>query len=137
MSVPTLCNFIHIQFLSFTNMSEQPSLLELYPQLRQTLELVSDKWATSVLYVLSRNKKRYGELKRSIGSVSQRMLTRTLQNLETNGLVSRNELSTVPLIVEYSLTPLGETLVEPLIALCQWWIDHSEDVEAARAQSTR
>ena len=118
-------------------MSEQPSLLELYPQLRQTLELVSDKWATSVLYVLSRDKKRYGELKRSIGSVSQRMLTRTLQNLETNGLVSRNELSTVPLIVEYSLTPLGETLVEPLIALCQWWIDHSEDVEAARAQSTR
>jgi DNA-binding HxlR family transcriptional regulator len=108
------------------------SILNTHPYLRQTLELVSDKWVVAVLYVLSHGTKRSGELQREIGEVSQRMLTRTLRDLEYNGLVRRKVYPAVPPMVEYSLTPLGETLVEPLKALCQWSIDHFHEVEAAR-----
>jgi DNA-binding HxlR family transcriptional regulator len=115
-------------------MSQAPRILESHPYLRQTLELVSDKWVTAILYVLSISKKakHYGELQREIGGVSQRMLTRTLRNLEEDGLVHRNVNSTNPPTVEYSLTPLGETLVEPLRLLCQWSIEHYQEVEIAR-----
>jgi DNA-binding HxlR family transcriptional regulator len=115
-------------------MSQAPRILESHPYLRQTLELVSDKWVTAILYVLSISKKakHYGELQREIGGVSQRMLTRTLRNLEEDGLVHRNVDSTNPPTVEYSLTPLGETLVEPLRLLCQWSIEHYQEVEIAR-----
>lgn len=113
-------------------MNQYPSILNSHPYLRQTLDLVSDKWVVAVLYVLSRGTKRYGELQREIGEVSQRMLTRTLRDLEYNGLVQRKVYPTVPPMVEYSLTPLGETLVEPLKILCQWSIEHFHEVEAAR-----
>ncbi|NEQ21166.1 MAG: helix-turn-helix transcriptional regulator [Microcoleus sp. SIO2G3] len=114
------------------NVNQYLSILNSHPYLRQTLDLVSDKWVVAVLYVLSRGTKRYGELQREIGEVSQRMLTRTLRDLEHNGLVQRKVYPAVPPMVEYSLTPLGETLVEPLKALCQWSIDHFHEVEAAR-----
>ena len=113
-------------------MYKQPSILDSHPYLRQTLDFVSDKWVVAVLYVLSGGTKRYGELQREIGEVSQRMLTRTLRDLEYNGLVHRQVYPVVPPMVEYSLTPLGKTLVEPLKALCQWSIEHFHEVEAAR-----
>jgi DNA-binding HxlR family transcriptional regulator len=117
---------------SVWKMSQTPKILESHPYLRQTLELVADKWVTAILYVLSKGAKHYGELQREIGGVSQRMLTRTLRNLEEDGLVHRNVDSTNPPTVEYSLTPLGETLVEPLRLLCQWSIEHYQEVEIAR-----
>src|SRR4028119_1313308 len=103
-------------------MKESAGILEIYPYMRQTLDLVSDKWVVAVIYALSGGQKRYGELQREIGDVSQRMLTRTLRNLESDGLVSRRVHSVKPPIVEYALTPLGETLVEPLRNLCDWAI---------------
>jgi DNA-binding HxlR family transcriptional regulator len=66
------------------------NILDTNPHLRQTLELVADKWVVAVLYILSGGTKRYGELQREIGDISQRMLTRTLRDLERNGLVERN-----------------------------------------------
>ncbi|MBE9068793.1 helix-turn-helix transcriptional regulator [Leptolyngbya cf. ectocarpi LEGE 11479] len=113
-------------------MEQFPSILDTHPYLRQTLDLVSDKWITAIIYVLSRGKRRYGELQREIGGVSQRMLTRTLRNLEKDGLVRREEFTTPSLMVEYSLTPLGETLVEPLQSLCQWSVDYFDEVRRAR-----
>lgn len=113
-------------------MNQYRSILDSHPYLRQTLDLVSDKWVVAILYVLSHGTKRYGELQREIGEVSQRMLTRTLRDLEYNGLVQRKVYPAVPPMVEYSLTPLGETLVEPLKALCQWSLEHYYEVEAAR-----
>ena len=113
-------------------MEQFPSILNTHPYLRQTLDLVSDKWITSIIHVLSRGKRRYGELQREIGGVSQRMLTRTLRNLERDGLVKREESTMPSLAVEYSLTPLGETLVEPLQLLCQWSIDYFDKVITAR-----
>lgn len=117
---------------SIKNMAQSPKILNSHPYLRQTLELVSDKWVTAIIYVLSQGTKRYGELHREIGDVSQRMLTRTLRDLERDGLVKRKVYPTNPPTVEYSLTSLGETLVEPLRLLCQWSIAHFHQVEKNR-----
>jgi DNA-binding HxlR family transcriptional regulator len=108
------------------------NVLDNHPFLRQTLELVADKWVVAVLYVLSKGTKRYGELQREIGNISQRMLTKSLRDLERNGLVSRKVYPVVPLIVEYSLTPLGESLNEVLKSLCDWSNQNFDAVEAAR-----
>ena len=116
---------------SSSNM-DRSKILNTHPYLRQTLDLISDKWVTAIVYVLSHGTKRYGELQREIGDVSQRMLTRTLRDLEQDGLVKREVYPTKPITVEYSLTPLGETLVEPLRMLCQWSIDHFQAVEVAK-----
>lgn len=115
-----------------SELDQQPGILNSHPYLRQTLDLIADKWTVAVIYLLSQGTKRYGELQRDIGDVSQRMLTRTLRNLEQNGLVQRKVYPVVPPMVEYSLTPLGKTLVEPLKALCNWAMEHFHEVETAR-----
>lgn len=114
-------------------MTTKPNILDIHPYLRQTLDLVADKWVVAVLYVLSQNRKRYGELQREIGDISQRMLTRTLRDLERNGLVNRKIYLVVPPRVEYSLTPLGETLNQVLKSLCDWSTENFHAVELARA----
>ncbi|MEO1295380.1 MAG: helix-turn-helix domain-containing protein [Cyanobacteria bacterium J06636_16] len=108
------------------------SVLDHHPYLRQALDLVDDKWIVAVMYVLSRGTKRYGELQREIGKISQRMLTRTLRDLERDGLISRKVYPVVPPMVEYSLTSLGETLATVLRSLCDWSIQNFDAVEAAR-----
>jgi DNA-binding HxlR family transcriptional regulator len=122
--------------MSMSKLEEQPGILNTHPYLRQTLDLISDKWTVAVIYLLSQNTKRYGELQREIGNVSQRMLTRTLRDLEHNGLVQRQVYPVIPPMVEYSLTPLGRTLVEPLKTLCNWAREHFHEVEAARESNS-
>jgi DNA-binding HxlR family transcriptional regulator len=85
-----------------------------------------------VLYVLSRKTKRHSELKKEIGEISQRMLTRTLRDLERNGLINRKVYPVVPPMVEYSLTPLGNKLNKVLKSLCNWSTENFHAVEAAR-----
>ncbi len=87
---------------------------------RQALDRISDKWTSLVIYALSRGTLRYGELQRTIGGISQKMLTQTLRSLEEDGIVERVVYPVVPPMVEYSLTPLGRTLEEPLAAICRW-----------------
>ncbi len=99
---------------------------------QQVLDLVADKWTTLVVYLLSRGTKRYSELKREIEGVSQKMLTQTLRRMERDGLIARKIYPVVPPMVEYSLTPLGQTLTEPLKALCLWAEEHLPEVEKAR-----
>ena len=111
---------------------EGTSVLNTHPYLRKTLDLVGDKWVVATIYVLSHGTKRYGELQREIGDISQRMLTRTVRNLERDGLVHRKVYPVVPPKVEYSLTPLGETLSEVLKKLCDWSIAKFSEVEIAR-----
>jgi DNA-binding HxlR family transcriptional regulator len=77
---------------------------------RQVLDLLAEKWTTHILYALAFGVKRHGELKREIKGISQKMLTRTLRNLERDGLVKRTVYHVVPPRVEDALTPLGETL---------------------------
>ncbi len=110
------------------------NVLNEHPYLRQALDLIADKWIVAVLYVLSGGTKRYGELQREIGEISQRMLTRTLRDLERNGLIKRKVYPVVPPMVEYSLTPLGETLNGVLKSLCDWSNQNFDSVEAARVE---
>jgi DNA-binding HxlR family transcriptional regulator len=113
-------------------MTEPSNIFDAQPYLRQTLDLIADKWVVAVLYILSLGTRRYGELQKDIGDISQRMLTRTLRDLERNGLVHRKVYPVVPPMVEYSLTPLGETLNEVLKALCNWSTENFHAVEEAR-----
>ena len=109
------------------------SLFDAHPYLHQALDLVADKWVVAALYILSHGTKRYGELQREIGDISQRMLTRTLRDLERNGLVDRKVYPVVSPVVEYSLTPLGQTLNQVLKSLCNWSTANFQSVEAARS----
>jgi len=100
---------------------------------RQTLDLIADKWTVLVVRALQDEPHRYEALRRRISGISKRMLTQTLRDLEHNGLVRRTDHGTVPPHVEYSLTPLGVSLGEPLGALATWSEVHRDDVQRARA----
>ena len=113
---------------------EKPCILNQDIELRQVLTLIADKCTALVIYALARGTMRYGQLQREIQGVSQRMLTLTLRALEQDGLVERKVYPTVPPMVEYSLTPLGETLVEPLTVICHWAEDHLHEVASARSR---
>ncbi|MFM2303293.1 MAG: hypothetical protein RLZZ135_702 [Cyanobacteriota bacterium] len=113
----------------------RPCVLDQTSDVRQVLDLIADKWTALVILALSRNTRRYGELHREIGGVSQKMLTQTLRNLEDSGLIHRQVYPVVPPMVEYSLTPLGETLVAPLKTLCNWASEHFHEVELARSEA--
>ena len=102
---------------------------------RAVLDRIADKWTALVIHVLANGTKRHSELRRAISGVSQKMLTQTLRSLEEDGLVTRKVHSVVPPMVEYSLTPLGGTLIEPLKAICAWSEKHLPKLEAARRRS--
>ena len=85
-----------------------------------TLTLIGDKWKVLILRDLLPGTKRFGELKKSIGSVSQKVLTAQLRDMEKNGLVNRKVYAEVPPRVEYSLTDLGKSLKPILDALWNW-----------------
>ncbi|WP_246120521.1 winged helix-turn-helix transcriptional regulator [Cohnella terricola] len=104
---------------------------------RRALEVVSSKWTVLVFYELESGTKRYGDLKRSIEGVTQKMLTQTLRQLERDGLVDRRVYPSVPPTVEYSLTPLGETLIEPMRILHKWTDAHYDSVLQARREYDR
>lgn len=87
---------------------------------RRALEVVSSKWTALVFYELEEEKNRYSDLKRRVEGVTQKMLTQTLRRLERDGLVERVVYPTVPPTVEYALTGLGRTLIEPMRALHRW-----------------
>lgn len=112
----------------------EPNVLSGACPTREVLDLIADKWTVLVIYLLSSGTKRYGELQRTIQGISQKMLTQTLRKLEDDGLVNRTVFPEVPPRTEYELTPLGQTLREPLGALCSWAQDHMTEVEKARAR---
>ena len=89
-----------------------------------TLTLIGDKWKVLILRDLMPGKKRFGELKKSIGSVSQKVLTSQLRDMESSGLVNRKVYAEVPPRVEYSLTELGLSLQPVLDALSDWGTDY-------------
>jgi len=88
------------------------------------------RWTPKILFSLKLRSYRHGQLRRHLGSVSQRMLTRTLRNLESTGLIARRVTRSKTLAVEYSLTPLGRTFVTPLGGMCRWARRHGRRVTA-------
>jgi DNA-binding HxlR family transcriptional regulator len=116
-------------------MSSPPSVLEPQCPSRLVLDRIADKWTALVIQILARGTMRYAELKRAIGGISQKMLTQTLRSLERDGLVQRKVHPVIPPKVEYSLTRLGRTLIEPLHALCRWSEKHLAELQANRARA--
>jgi DNA-binding HxlR family transcriptional regulator len=98
------------------------------------LSRVGDKWSVLVIMRLGPGPRRFNEIKRMIGGISQRMLTLTLRNLERDGLVSRKVTPSIPPRVDYALTELGRDLLTPVAALGEWAIKHQPCIEAARTQ---
>jgi DNA-binding HxlR family transcriptional regulator len=96
------------------------------------LSRVGDKWSVLVVMLLGNEPRRFNELKRMIGGVSQRMLTLTLRGLERDGLVKRTVFPTIPPRVDYELTELGRSLQEPVKALGLWAFEHHMEIENAR-----
>lgn len=98
------------------------------------LSRIGDKWSVLIISRLGEGPRRFNEIKRMIGGISQRMLTLTLRNLERDGLVSRTVTPSVPPRVDYALTPLGRDLLAPITALSTWAIQNQGCILAARAQ---
>ncbi len=98
------------------------------------LSRIGDKWTVLVVQTLGEGPKRFNELRREIPSVSQRMLTLTLRNLERDGLVNRTVTPTIPPRVDYELTDLGQSLQKPICGLATWAMDHVEAIHEAQAR---
>lgn len=103
---------------------------------REVLKHITSRWGVLVLIVLQDGTRRFSELRRQIGGVSERMLAQTLQWLERDGLVSRVALNVVPPHVEYSLTPLGQEAAEKVSELADWIETRLPDVLASRRGET-
>jgi len=102
------------------------------PAIRGILNRIGDKWSLLVIVTLQQGRLRFTELQRHIPGVSQRMLTLTLRQLERDGLVLRTVHAEVPPRVEYELTGMGRTLLEPSLALASWAVDNHPAIQAAR-----
>ena len=107
--------------------------IEICGAMGDILNRIGDKWSVMVVGHLTRKTMRFNELRHAIGGISQRMLTLTLRNLERDGLVSRTVTPSIPPRVDYELTALGHSLVEPLRGIEQWALDHVEDIDEAHA----
>jgi DNA-binding HxlR family transcriptional regulator len=101
--------------------------------IRDVLNRIGDRWSLLVLHELERGTLRFGELKKRIPDISQRMLAQTLRHLEQDGLVSREVFPSVPPRVEYTLTPLGVTLLDRMQGLFEWAVENHGAIRAARS----
>lgn len=101
---------------------------------RRVLDLIGDKWSVLIIGMLEDGPKRFSQLQRSIGGISQKMLTQKLRSLERDGIISRTLYPEVPPRVDYELTPLGETLCAPIEAVRHWAEQHIDEVVAAQNQ---
>lgn len=109
-------------------MSEQKIVKELPAcPVETTLSLIGNKWKVLILRDLLTGTKRFGELKKSIGSVSQKVLTAQLRSMEENGLLIRTVYAEVPPRVEYSLTEMGKSLKSILDAMCDWGEEYKKN----------
>jgi DNA-binding HxlR family transcriptional regulator len=115
-----------------TKQQSGPDIFQESCMSRQMLQLIADQWTPLVIYALEDGTMRFGQLLKRIGGISRKMLTQTLRAMERNGLVQRVVYPVVPPAVEYSLTPLGQTLVEPMKALGDWAYGHLQEVAQAR-----
>lgn len=101
---------------------------------RMLLDRISDKWVSLVLVALGDGSLRFSELSRRLAGVSQKMLTQTLRSLERDGLVERRVTASVPVRVDYSLTPLGNSLRELMYGVKLWAESHMDEVFEARGR---
>jgi DNA-binding HxlR family transcriptional regulator len=104
------------------------------PAVREVLNRVGDKWSVQVVGMLGDGKKRFSELRHGIEGISQRMLTLTLKGLQRDGLITRTVYPTIPPRVEYELTKLGRSLLEPITGLAKWAGSNRVKIQDARVR---
>src|ERR1700736_6621808 len=104
-----------------------------YGLVRDVLDRIGDKWSLLVIKLLSGHTMRFMDIRRAVPDISQRMLTVTLRHLERDGIVERTAYPTMPITVEYRLTPLGMTLLETVGALVRWTVQLEHEIAAAHA----
>lgn len=100
--------------------------------LEAALLVVGGKWKPLILFHLGPQRRRFGELRRLVSGVSEKMLIQQLRELQADGVIDRFDFREIPPKVEYALTPLGRTLAAALLPLCEWGSAHSEAIEAIR-----
>lgn len=105
--------------MNSTNFENQ-QILEMSCGLSYAVELITGRWKVNILWYLTKEVNRYGQLKKNIEGISEKMLTQRLRDLEHDGLITRTDFQTVPPHVEYHLTKAGELLLPVLHGLCQW-----------------
>jgi DNA-binding HxlR family transcriptional regulator len=98
------------------------------------LFVVGGKWKPLILFHLAHGARRYGELKRAIGGVSDKVLIQQLKELQADGIIHRLDYGEIPPKVDYSLTPFGKTLAAALAPLCEWGTEYSREVESILAR---
>ena len=98
------------------------------------LRLISGKWKPLILYFLLQGPNRYGELKRAVRGVSDKMLIQQLKELEADDVVKRTDYKEIPPRVDYALTPLGHSLAEALVPLCTWGSENMAEVSRIFAE---
>jgi len=125
-SPATLSPGIRSWRLHFDDPSECP--------VRNVLDQLADKWSVLIISALAERPYRFGELKREIGDISQRMLTQTLRDLQSDGLVEREVFPTTPPSVEYRLSPMGTSFLAPLSVLVDWALNHHPQIRLARQE---
>lgn len=101
---------------------------------RLVLDRLADKWALLILDRLRDGPVRFNHLRRDVNGVTQKVLSQTLKKLERDGLISRAAFPTVPVTVEYALTPLGRTLTDTVAALTHWAERNMDEILAAQAR---
>jgi DNA-binding HxlR family transcriptional regulator len=110
--------------------------LDLIGNVERSLEVLSGKWKVHLLFCMARGVRRHSRLLDCLPGASKKVMTDSLRALERDGLVSREVFAEVPVRVEYSLTPLGWSMSEPLISLSEWGKAHAADVAGAREAAT-
>ena len=115
------------------DMPASPAVSAQCHKVGKVLAIVGDKWTVMIVRILVERPHRFNEIKRTVGGISQQMLTRTLKALERDGMVSRKVYPTVPPQVEYALTELGQSLALPVRALGVWAGEHLDEIENNRA----
>jgi DNA-binding HxlR family transcriptional regulator len=99
---------------------------------RLLLEQIADKWSVLLMAALCDGPTRFNALKRTLEGITQKSLTQSLRRMERNGIIERRVIDTSPVAVEYSITPLGQSLKQPFQALYGWTVDYLPEVEKAR-----
>lgn len=117
-----------------TNYPLEPDIYNDNCPSRRVLDRLADKWTVLIVAKLAEGTQRFGELRRSIEGISPKVLTQSLRSLERDGIVNRRMYATIPPKVEYSLTPLGHTLVGLVAAIRDWAEQHIDQVEEAQRQ---
>jgi DNA-binding HxlR family transcriptional regulator len=110
----------------------RPEDFEMIRRTREALALLDAKWSVDIIYLLASGMHRHARLVDNIPGLSKKVLTATLRKLEQQGIVSRHVYPEIPVRVEYTLTPLGWLLTEPLMALYEWALAHESELADAK-----